>query len=215
VSLRLFIADDHAVMRTGLRAVLEKEPDFVIVGEAGNAAEVMEGLHRTPAEVLLLDLSMPGTLTGTRLAGAVHARFPSTHVVILTMHEDPHYLQEALREGARGYVLKKSGAEDVIRAIRAACRGEVHVDPALRDRSGTAASASPRPARVGPVEGLTSREREVCRLLALGHTNVEVAAQLGISDRTVESHRTAIMRKLEVASRAELVRYALDNGLVS
>ncbi|MBI5509495.1 MAG: response regulator transcription factor [Deltaproteobacteria bacterium] len=214
MTIRTLIADDHLVFRSGLRALLQREADIEIVGDAGSADEVLAQLERTPADVLVLDLSMPGGLSGSQLAESVLRRHPRTRIVVLTMHEDPYYLKEMFRVGVHGYVLKRSGAEDVVRAIRAASKSEFHVDASL---GGSAMSAMVAPA-ARPSQGrlglLTPREREVCRLLALGFTNADAGKKLFISERTIESHRTSIMAKLNLKNRAELVRFALDNDLV-
>jgi len=214
MTIRTIIADDHMVFRSGLRALLQRETDIEIVGDAGSTEEVLGQLERTPADVLVLDLSMPGGLSGAQLAESALRRFPRTRIVVLTMHEDPYYLQEMFRVGVHAYVLKKSGAEDVVRAIRAASRSEFFVDASL---GGSAVSSMVAPA-TRPREGrralLTPREREVCRLLALGFTNAEAGKKLFISERTIESHRTSIMAKLQLKNRAELVRFALDNDII-
>jgi len=213
MKIRILIADDHAVFRSGLRALLEKEDDFEVVGETGSGRETLDALHDLDVDSLLLDISMPG-LPGPRVAQDALQRRPGLAIVILTMHEDEYYLQECLRIGVRGYVLKKSSGTEVAQAVRAAYRGNSFIDPAL---AGLVISpyvgrpASNEPARLSL---LTPREQEVCRLLAYGHTNVEVAEKLFISDRTVETHRTNIMAKLGLRSRADIVRFAIDNGLL-
>ncbi|MBI5497115.1 MAG: response regulator transcription factor [Deltaproteobacteria bacterium] len=213
MSIRVVLADDHAVLRVGLRALLEREADLHVVGEAGSGSELLTLLARSPADVVVLDLSMPG-MSGAQAAEAVLKAHPQVRILILTMHEDPYYLQELFRVGVRGYLLKKSGADELVRAIRAVYRGDYHVDAAL---GGLAVSELVTPAvrpTGGRLDALTPRERDVCRMLALGHTNAEVGDKLQISERTVESHRTHIMHKLELRTRAELVRFALDHGLL-
>lgn len=214
MTIRVVIADDHLVFRSGLRALLQREGDIEVVGDAGSADEVLAQLARTPVDVLVLDLSMPGGTSGPQLAESVLKRYPPTRIVVLTMHEDPYYLREMFRVGVHGYVVKKSGAEDVVRAVRAASRGEFHVDASLGGLAVSSLVAPVARSGEGRVAQLTPRERDVCRLLALGHTNAEAGQQLFISERTVESHRTSIMAKLELKNRAELVRFALDNDLV-
>lgn len=214
MTIRLLIADDHQVFRSGLSALLSREKDLLVVAEAGTGPEVLEQLEQCETDVLILDLSMPGGLSGPQIAETALERYPRLRILVLTMHEDPYYLSEMFRVGVRGFLLKKAGAEDVVKALRAVARGEYHVDAAL---GGQAMSALVTPAtsqRESRLAMLTPRERDVCRLLALGYTNVEVGQQLFISDRTVESHRTSIMTKLSLKNRAELVRFALDNELV-
>ena len=211
--IRVLIADDHAVFRSGLRALLENEPDIEVTGETGSGLDTLQALENLKVDVLLLDINMPG-LAGNRVAEAALHRRPSLAIVVLTMHEDEYYLQELLRIGARGYVLKKSTGTEVMHAIRAAYRGDSYIDPALANlviSPYVGRNASRKQSRLGL---LTQREQEVICLLAYGHTNTEVAEKLCISDRTVETHRTNIMGKLGLKSRAELVRFAIDNGLL-
>ncbi len=214
MSIRIVIADDHLVFRSGLRALLQREDDIEVVGDAGSPDEVVSQLERTRADVFVLDLSMPGGLSGPQLAESVLKRYPRMRIVVLTMHEDPYYLREMFRVGVHGYVVKKSGADDVVRAVRAASRGEFHVDASLGGMAVSSLVAPGARLREGRAAQLTPRERDVCRLLALGYTNAEAGEKLFISERTVESHRTNIMTKLELKNRAELVRFALDNDLV-
>ncbi|MBI5369342.1 MAG: response regulator transcription factor [Planctomycetes bacterium] len=214
--IRLVIADDHAIFRTGLRMLLEKEHDFVVVAEAANGPDTVMTVAAADPEVVILDLSMPG-LPGAKVAEQLLAAQPSRAIVILTMHEDEHYLRELFRIGARAFVLKKSTATDLAQAVRAAARGERYVDPSLaaallaapaRGRAGAATAAAPSRADL-----LTPREQEVCALLARGHTNAEIAGRLHISERTVESHRANLMGKAGLKTRADLVRFAIECGL--
>ncbi len=214
MSIRIVIADDHLVFRSGLRALLQRESDIEIVGDVGAADEVLAQLTRTPADVLVLDMSMPGGLSGPQLAEAVLKGHPRTRIVVLTMHEDPYYLREMFKVGVHGYVVKRSGVDDVVRAVRAAALGQFHVDASLGGSAVSSLVAPAASAGVGRIGLLTPRERDVCRLLALGYTNTETGQKLRISERTVESHRTSIMSKLELNNRAELVRFALDNDLL-
>jgi DNA-binding NarL/FixJ family response regulator len=213
MAIRILIADDHAVFRSGLRALLEKEHDFQVAGETGSGWDTLKALDSIETDVLLLDISMPG-LTGPRTAEEALKKRPSLAIIVLTMHEDEYYLQEMLRIGVRGYVVKKSTGTEVVHAIRAVFRGDSYIDPALANLviSPYVGKVSSRePSRLS---GLTPREQEVCRLLAYGFTNAEVAEKLFISDRTVETHRNNIMGKLGLTGRAELVRFAIDNGLL-
>jgi DNA-binding NarL/FixJ family response regulator len=214
MSIRVLIADDHAVFRSGLRALLEKERDIEIVVEAGDGFEAVRAASDSEVDVVILDLGMPG-LPGARVAEMILENKPRLAIVVLTMHEDEYYLRELLKVGVRAFVLKKSTGTDLLQAIRMAYRGEEYVDTAL---AGRMISSFIRPQNRSKNSGrlglLTPREREVCSLLAYGNTNVEIAKQLFISERTVESHRASCMAKLELKSRAELVRFAIENGLL-
>jgi DNA-binding NarL/FixJ family response regulator len=213
--IRILIADDHAVFRSGLRALLEKEPDLEIVGETGNGFDTIRAIAERDVDVLLLDITMPG-LPGAKVAEAILKEERHPAIVVLTMHEDEYYLQECFRLGVLAYVLKKSTATDVVQAIRAARRGEEYIDPALAGVviSSYVGRRQPRKQRTGRLDQLTAREQEVLSLLAYGHTNGEIGQRLSISERTVETHRTNILAKLDLTSRADLVRFAIDNGLL-
>jgi len=212
--IRIWIADDHAVFRSGLKVLLEKEPDLEVVGETGNGFDTIRAVSATDLDVLLLDVAMPG-LAGAKVAEAVLKEKPHLAIVVLTMHEDEYYLQEFFRLGVRAYVLKKSTGTDVVQAIRAAIKSEKYIDPAL---AGLVISSyigrQPQKPKAKRLDLMTPRELEVLTLLAYGHTNAEIAEKLCISERTVESHRTNIMTKMEFKSRADLVRFAIDNGML-
>jgi len=209
-SIRVLVVDDHAVVRTGLRRILDSEKDIETVGEAPNAERALfEALELKP-DVVLLDLVMPGKSGIEAMPGLLTA-LPDTRVLVLSMQDDPRYVREAFEAGASGYVLKEAADTEVVGAVRAVAGGERYVHPALGARLIAAESEERKRAASDP---LSEREREVLRLLALGHTNQEIAAQLYISVRTAETHRAHIMRKLGLASRAELVRYALDNDMI-
>ena len=212
--IRIFIADDHAVFRSGLKALLEKEPDLKVVGEAGNGFDTIRAVAEIDLDVLFLDVSMPG-LPGAKVAEAVLKDKPNLPIVVLTMHEDEYYLQEFFRLGVRAYVLKKSTGTDVVQAIRAVQKGRQYIDPALADLViASYTGRPPKKQRTQRLDILTPRELEVLTLLAYGHTNGEIAEKLCISARTVETHRTNILAKMEFKSRAELVRFAIDNGMM-
>jgi two-component system response regulator NreC len=214
MSIRILIADDHAVFRSGLRALLEKETDMEVVGETGEGFATIRAVEETDIDVLILDITMPG-LPGTKVAETVLKKKPGLIIVVLTMHEDEYYLQELFRLGVRAYVLKKSTGTDVVQAIRAARKGNEYIDPALANLViSTFVGRQPKKTKAGRLDVTTPREQEVLTLLAYGHTNAEIADKLCISERTVETHRTNIMTKLELKSRAELVRFAIDNGLL-
>ncbi len=211
--ITLVIVDDHPVVRQGLRVLLEREPDFAVVGEAGAGLKVADLVDRLHPTVLLLDLMLPG-LNGLEVLRQVRQRTPATRVLILSMHPDDAYVTEALRVGAAGYCLKTAKAEDLIAAVRAVAAGQHYLSPPLADRLITAYAQQATPS-TDPYETLTTREREVLHLVAEGHANVQIAARLGISPRTVETHRANLMRKLNLQSHADLVRYAIRRGLIS
>lgn len=213
MSIRVLIADDHAVFRSGLKALLEKESDLEVIGEAGDGRATIEAVDRHEFEVLLLDLSMP-KLSGAQVAEYALKKKPRLAIVVLTMHEDEFYLQELFKIGARAFVLKKSTGTQLIEAIRIAHRGDQFIDPALTGHVISSYIGRPTKKVEGRLDLLTPREQEVCTLLAYGHTNAEIAEKLCISERTIETHRTHLLGKLELKSRAELVRFAIDHGLL-
>jgi two-component system response regulator NreC len=210
MSIRVVLVDDHAILRSGLRRVLDAEPDIEVVGEAESAERaVFEALANKP-DVVVMDLVMPGK-SGIEGMPAVFQAVPDVKVLVLSMQDDPRYVREAFEVGASGYVLKEAADTEVVGALRAVAAGERYVHPALGARLVAAESEERKRADADP---LSEREREVLRLLALGHTNQEIAKMLYISVRTAETHRAHIMQKLRLSSRAELVRYALENGLI-
>jgi len=208
-AITIVLADDHAVVRSGLRMVLDREAGFEVVSEAGDAETAVRTVLGHKPRVLILDLNMPGELTSLEAIPRVAEVSPDTGVVVLTMQEDPEFARQALRAGAAGYVLKEAADDELVEAVRRVAAGDTYLNPSLGARL---AAAPPEPA--GPPDDLTEREVEVLRLIALGHTNAEIASQLYLSVRTVESHRAHIQQKLGRATRAELVRYALDHGFV-
>jgi DNA-binding NarL/FixJ family response regulator len=215
MTVRIMIADDHAVFRSGLRALLEKEPEFSVVAEAGDGNETVKKACSEDFDVLVLDINMPG-ITGPMIAEEVLKMRPRLAIVILTMHDDEYYLQELFKIGVRGFVLKKSTGTDLLQAIRAVARGEQYIDPSLTKCVLThfIGGSPKKKSSQTRKELLTQRERKVCQLLAYGHTNSEIAAKLFISERTVETHRSNIYSKLGLKNRVELVRFAIDNGLM-
>jgi len=213
MAIQILIADDHAVFRSGIRALLEKESDMVIVGETGSGVETLQAVDTLKFDVLLLDITMPG-LSGPRVAEQALRKRPNLAILVLTMHEDEYYLQELFRIGVRGYVLKKSTGMELVQAIRSVFRGDTYIDPALAILVISPYVGKAVVKETSRLDVLTAREQEVCRLLAYGFTNVEVAEKLYISGRTVETHRNNIMGKLDLHSRAELVHFAIDNGLL-
>ena len=207
-TLKVLIVDDHAVVRTGLRLLLDTQPDMETVGEAGNVDEAIAETRALDPDLVLLDLTMPGK-PGLTAMPELLREHPDLKVMILSMEDDPRYVREAFAAGARGYLLKEAVANEVVGAIREVAAGGRYVHPELGARL-----IDTEPSAESPHDDpLSDREREVLTLLALGHTNHEIAKQLFISVRTAEAHRAHIMKKLNLASRAELVRYAIANGL--
>ena len=207
--IKVILADDHAVVRSGLRMVLEAESDLAVVAEAGDVEEALRKVRAHRPDVLLLDLNMPGESSLPAIPKLREAS-PNTKIVVLTMQNDPAFAREALQAGAGGYVLKESAAEETVHAVRHVLEGRTYLNPELGAKI---AAAPPEPS--GPPDDLSERELEVLRLIALGHTNSEIAGSLYLSVRTVESHRAHIQQKLRLSTRAELVKYALDHGLMA
>jgi two-component system, NarL family, response regulator NreC len=210
LSTRVLIVDDHAVVRSGLRLLLDAEKDLEVVGEAGNARDAVFEARTANPDVILLDVVMPDQ-SGLEAIPTLLHEHPETKILVLSMQDDPRYVREAFGAGASGYVLKEAADTEVVAAIREVAGGGRYVHPALGARLVAAESAEAKRAEEDP---LSEREREVLRLLALGHTNQEISTQLYISVRTAETHRAHIMQKLRLSSRAELVRYALEQGLM-
>ena len=207
---RVLIVDDHAVVRSGLRLLLDKEEDIEVVGEAGSADEAVRAARQHQPDVILLDVVMPGR-SGIEAAPALREAAPETKLLVLSMQDDPSYVREAFSAGAMGYVLKEAADTEVVAAVREVAGGGRYVHPALGARLAAAEAEARARADSDP---LSEREREVLRLLALGHTNQEIAKMLYISVRTAETHRAHIMQKLRLSTRAELVRHALESGLL-
>jgi len=208
--VRVLIVDDHAVVRSGIRLLLEQEDDIEPVGEASSGREAIFEARSTKPDVVLLDVVMAGGNGLEAIPTLLHER-PETKILILSMQDDPRYVREAFAAGASGYVLKEAADVEVVGAVREVARGGRYVHPELGARLVAAEATEARKAEEDP---LSDREREVLRLLALGHTNQEIAKELYISVRTAETHRAHIMQKLHLSSRAELVRYAIGQGLL-
>ncbi len=212
--IRLLLADDHAVVRSGLRMLLQAQPDMIIVGEAETGQEAIRRVAELSPDVVLMDIEMPG-MNGIEATRRIKANAPAAAVLALTMYEDDQYFFEMLRAGASGYVPKRAAPDELVSAIRAVSRGEVFLSPALAGRlvedylrRGPAVEGEP------PGDELTPREQEVLTLIAQGFSNNEIADQLVISAKTVDRHRENLMRKLNLHNRVELVKYALRKGLI-
>jgi two-component system response regulator NreC len=206
--ITVVLADDHAVVRKGLRLLVDAEPGLRVVAEAGTVPDALRMARAHRPSVIVLDLNMPG---GSSLEAipTMLEQAPATAIVVLTMQNEPSFARQALQAGALGFVLKEAADDELLSAIRLAADGETYLNPRLGARL---AAQPPEPA--GPPDDLSDREVEVLRLIALGHTNAEIAGQLYLSVRTVESHRSHIQQKTRQSTRAELVRYALQNGLI-
>ena len=209
--IRILVVDDHLVVRSGLKLLLSAEPDLEVVGEAGNARDAVFEVRAQKPDVVLLDVVMPGE-SGIEAVPKLLHESPETKVLVLSMQDDPNYVREAFAAGASGYVLKEAADAEVVDAIRQVADGGSYVHPVLGARMVAADAQAKAAAAADP---LSDREREVLTLLALGHTNQEIAKQLYISVRTAETHRAHIMRKLGLETRAALVRYAIAHGLLA
>jgi DNA-binding NarL/FixJ family response regulator len=210
MSIRILVVDDHPVVRSGLKLLLEAQEDIEVVGEAGNAQEALLRAKLLQPDILLLDVTMPGK-SGIEVARETPDVAPDAKVVMLSMQDEPSYVREAFAAGAHGYVLKEAADTELVRAVREVAGGGRYVHPELGARLIVAEAREQAAAAADP---LSDREREVLRLLALGHTNQEIAKLLYISVRTAETHRAHVMQKLRLETRAALVRYALDHGLL-
>jgi DNA-binding NarL/FixJ family response regulator len=210
--IRVLVADDHTIVRSGIRHVLESESGFEVVGEAGSGGEALALATELKPDVVVLDISMPDQ-SGLEVAARLREDLGSARVLILSMHNNAEYVLESVRAGAHGYLLKDTAATDLREAIRAVCRGESYFSPPVASRL-SAAVRGELGSRPEGLELLTGRERDVLLGVARGLTNKEIAAELGISHRTVESHRESLMRKLQIRTVAELTRFAIGAGIV-
>jgi two-component system, NarL family, response regulator NreC len=209
-AIRILVVEDHAVVRSGLKLLLDAQPDLGVVAEAGNVRDAIFEARVAKPDVIVLDLMLPGE-TGLEGAPKLLHEVPDTKVLVLSMQDDPRYVREAFSAGVSGYVLKEAADTEVVQAIREVAGGGRYVNPSLGARLAAAEAEAQARAEADP---LSEREREVLRLLALGHTNQEIAKMLYISVRTAETHRSHIMQKLRLSSRAELVHYAVERGLL-
>lgn len=215
--IRIVLADDHAVLRSGLRLLIHTQPDMEVVGEAGDFGETLRVCEQLQPDVVTLDLNMPGGTAGRTITEILHV-CPEAHVLVLTMHDDPAYLRAALAAGAQGYVVKKAADTELLSALRAVAQGRAFVDVDIA--KGQPADVLVQPegkpgAAATPLESLSQREHEVLKLVAEGYTNQTIADKLFLSVKTVESYRARLMSKLGLRSRADLTRFALDVGILT
>lgn len=210
MTTKILIVDDHGVIRAGLQALLDSEPDMHVVGEAENSEQAFERTGQLHPDVVLMDISMRG-VNGIEATRQICEKYPQTRVLVLTVHQDRELLREALRCGASGYVLKQAVKSELINAIHAVVRGELYVHPSMTRALFNQASVSANPPQPKDPP-LTLREKEILRLIAKGYTNQQIAGLLHISIRTVEFHRGNVMHKLGLEGRVELVRYAAEHG---
>ena len=208
----IVLADDHQIVRQGLRALLEAEPDFSITGEAADGLEVADLVQSVQPDVLILDIKMPG-LNGLEVVRHVRRRTPDTYVVILSMYANEAYVMEALRNGAAGYVLKGASSTDLVQAVREVAEGRRYLSPPLSERAIEAYVQKAMASAPDALGKLTDREREVLYFVMEGYKNSQIAARLSISPRTVETHRARMMRKLGLHTQAELIRFTLQLGI--
>lgn len=211
--ITIVLADDHHVVRQGLRALLTAEADFSVVGEAGDGLEALRRVEQLKPNVLVVDVMMPG-LNGLEVCRQLSKHSPMTHLVVLSMYSNEAYVLEALGNGASAYVLKDSSSADLVRAVREVAAGRRYLSPPLSDRAIEAYQEKAKAAALDKHETLTTREREVLQLSVEGHTSAEIAARLGISSRTAETHRSNLMHKLGLHTQADLIRYALRRGII-
>ncbi len=211
--ISIVLADDHHIVRQGLRALLELEPDFSIIGEVGDGLETVHLVEHLKPDVLIVDIMMP-SLNGLEITRRISQRFPKTRVVILSMYTNESYVLESLKNGAYGYVVKCSEGIHLVQAVREATGGRRYLSPPLSDEAVKAYAEKAKETSMDIYETLTTREREVIQLLAEGYKNGEIAARLFISARTVEIHRANLMRKLGLRNYADLVRYALEKEIL-
>jgi two-component system response regulator NreC len=213
MTISIVLADDHPVVRRGMRALLESEPDFTVVGEAGDGLEAVHLAERLKPDVLILDLMMSG-LSGLEALRIIGQRSPKTRVVILSMHSNIAFVAEALKHGAIGYILKGTSEERLVHAVREVAAGRRCLSPPVTELAIDAYIEQAKAGPLDPHETLTARQREVLQMAAEGKTSSEIAARLHISHRTVENHRAHLMRKLGLQNQSELVRYAMQRGIL-
>lgn len=208
----ILLADDHDVVRKGLRALLESQPDLKVVGEAVDGLEVVPQVEKLRPHLVILDIKMPG-LNGLDVARMIRTRAPDTKIIMLSMFSDEAYVVQALRNGASAYVLKESKASDLLEAVRTVAAGGRYLSPPLSEKSIESYLAKASAAAIDPYETLSPREREVLQLAAEGHSNPDISTRLGISPRTVETHRANLLKKLGLKGQTDLVKFAVKRGL--
>jgi len=211
--IKVLIADDHAIVRAGLRALIKDEPSLVLVGEATGGVEVIELAEQLDVDIILLDLSMPD-LDGITVTRKVKQIKPLARILILTVYEDEGLLREVIKAGASGYILKRAAEAELISAINVVLRGDLYIDPAMMRSLLTDPDRIQTPIPSGKIEPLTPRETDVLKLIVQGYTNRQIGEELSISIRTVEGHRSNLSEKLGLHNRVGLVRYARDHGLI-
>jgi DNA-binding NarL/FixJ family response regulator len=209
--VRILLADDHAIVRQGLKLLVNVQPDMEVIGEAGDGAEACEKAQELQPDLVIMDIAMPGC-SGAQATQHLKGTCPDVKVLALTLHEDEGYLRQLLQAGASGYILKRAAAEELTRAIRTVAAGGVYLDPTMAGKVVGSYIGKPSPSGEPRGSDLSERETEVLRLVAWGYTNKEIAARLQIGVKTVETYKTRLMEKLEVHSRVDLVRYALRRG---
>lgn len=213
MSVKILIADDHPIVRQGLRNLLENEPDIQVIGEAGNGIEAVEAVTALKPDILIVDIMMPG-LNGLEVVRQAKLRFPALLIIVLSMHSNEAYVVEALRKGADGYVLKDTAPAELTQVVKEVRSGHRYLSPALSERLVDAYIQKSEISEVDPLELLTTREREVMQLAAQGLTSAEIATQLSVSRRTVEQHRSNLMDKLGLRNQTDLVRFAIKRKLL-
>ena len=214
MAIRILIADDHSVIRTGLRTILSAVPDFEVVGEAADGSEALRLAHELRPDVVLTDISMPGPIGGgLTVVQRLKESYPDMQLLVLTVHEDESLLYGAINAGASGYIVKRAAETELVSAIRAACRGELYVHPSMT-RALLKTPTKPLTPKSFTIEALSPREVDVLRLLAKGYTSRQIADALKLSPRTVEGHRANLMSKLNLHSRVELTSFAEEHGLL-
>lgn len=217
--ITIVLADDHPIVRQGIRALLDTQPDYEVVAEVDDGLAAIETVERLKPDVLIVDVMMPG-LNGLEVTRRVRERLPQTRVIVLSMHSNEPYVLEALRNGATAYVLKATSTSSLMEAIQAAAAGKRYLSPPLTERAidayiQRAKTVSSEWDKADSYEMLTTREREVLQLAAEGLSNIQIGERLTISPRTAETHRTNLMRKLKLRSQTDLVRYSMERGLIS
>jgi two-component system response regulator NreC len=213
MSVTVLLVDDHPIVRQGLRNLLDSMPDFEVVGEAGDGLEALEMVEKTQPQVLVIDMVMPG-LTGIEVTQRVKHHWPATKIIILSMQNNEAYVVSALKSGASGYILKDTGPEELVDAIRTVVQGERYLSKQLSERLINAYINKMDEAEVDPYDTLTNREKEVLHLVAEGYTNHEIAERLVISPRTAELHRSNVLSKLSLKNQVDLVRFAIKRGIL-